>query len=254
MKAAKLIAYSPYGAFELKRRYQKNMFLGTLISGLTALAVIAAFTLAAYVAGLNAVPLEGSGAAGKTEVILTENKLPSSPPIGGINNPLNIEIEAGFILEGVLPNPVEDYNMIEVRVLASKDDRLIIGRDEPRKGTGYGTGEGIDTTGLFGYFIDPKPTDFIPRDENPVLLDAPVPDYPEIARKAGIEAVVWIMVLVDTEGNVRDALISKSSDRDLGFDEAALAAAWERKYRPAMQNDLPVAVWIHYKVKFEIGN
>ena len=60
MKAAKLIAYSPYGAFELKRCYQKNMFLGTLISGLTALAVIAAFTLAAYVAGLNAVAQDDS--------------------------------------------------------------------------------------------------------------------------------------------------------------------------------------------------
>ncbi len=252
MKVAKSIAYSPYGAFELKRCYQKNMILGTLISCLMALFIIAAFTLAAYIAGLNAIAQDGSTTDRGPRVILNPGP---PPPTGRDRPPKDFGIKNDFVLKGVLPNPVEDYEVFEVRVLASKDDKLIIGGDEPRKGFGYGTGEGIDTTGLFSGIIDyPNPSDFIPRDENPILLDAPVPDYPEMARMAGIEAMVWIMVLVDTEGNVKDALISKSSDRELGFDEAALAAAWKRKYRPAMQNDQPVTVWISYKVKFEIGN
>jgi TonB family protein len=254
MKTAKLVAYSPYGAFELKRCYQKNMFLGTIISCLTALVVIVAFTLAAYIAGLNSAAQDGSGSDKGTRIILYPDDY--KPPLrpGGGRPPKDIGIKNDFVLDGALPNPVDDYEVLEVKVLASKNDR--IGNKPGNYDTefGLGTGKGIDTIDLFGHFADPKPTDFVPRTENPVLLDAPVPAYPEIARKARIEAAVWIMVLVDTEGNVKDALISKSSDLDLGFDEAALAAAWGRKYRPAMQNDQPVAVWIHYKVKFEIEN
>lgn len=250
MKAAKSIAYSPYGAFELKRCYQKNMFLGTLISSLMALAVIAAFALAACLSGMNPDPGNEIPVDKFTGINLTEE--PSRPLDYG-EEPPEVEIEPPELdMEGAKINLIDDDEPYVGQVLATRNQKLDLAKRKFSNAMSRGTGTGIDTTGLFSHFADPEPNEFIPRDTNPILLDAPVPDYPEVARKVGIEAEVWIMVLVDTEGNVKDALVARSSGRDLGFDEAALDAAWGRKYRPAMQNDQPVAVWVSYKVRFEI--
>ena len=51
-----------------------------------------------------------------------------------------------------------------------------------------------------------------------------------------------------------DAIIVKESGVNAGFEEAALDAAWDRKYRPAMQNNQPVAVWVAYQVRFTLKN
>jgi TonB family protein len=51
---------------------------------------------------------------------------------------------------------------------------------------------------------------------------------------------------------VRDALIAKSSGSNVGFDEAAIKAALQRRYRPALQNGRPVAVWVTYKIVFRL--
>jgi protein TonB len=102
--------------------------------------------------------------------------------------------------------------------------------------------------------ILPQPDEFVAFDEEPQLLVAPEPVYPEMAKKAGVTGIVWIKVLVDTDGNVRDAIIVKESGVNAGFEEAALDAAWDRKYRPAMQNNQPVAVWVAYKVRFTLKN
>jgi protein TonB len=251
MNSAKLIAYSPYGAFELKRCYQKNMLLGTLISSLMALVVIGAFTLAAYLSGLNKTAIEGVNEKEVPGVKVKEIKTRlirnrSIPPDLRGKLP-ELDLSVGSI------NLIDDDEAFEIQALATNFQKAIVAEQEFNNGLQLGLGGGIDTAELFPD-LDPAPDEFIPRDENPVLLEAPAPEYPEMARKAGIEAVVWITVLVDTEGNVKDALVSKSSGRDLGFDEAALAAAWDRRYRPAMQNDKPVAVWVHYRVRFEIKN
>jgi len=44
----------------------------------------------------------------------------------------------------------------------------------------------------------------------------------------------------------------KESGANAGFEEAALKAARKRKYRPALQNGQPVAVWVTYKKIFKL--
>ncbi len=97
-----------------------------------------------------------------------------------------------------------------------------------------------------------SPDEFVVFDTPPVLLQAPAPRYPEKASKAGIQGVVWVKVLVDKKGNVRDAIIMKESGVNAGFEESALEAAKKRKYNPALQNQQPVAVWVAYKVAFKL--
>jgi len=87
-------------------------------------------------------------------------------------------------------------------------------------------------------------------DEKPILIDAPEPVYPEGALKEGIGGDVWIKLLVDKDGSVRDVFVARESGKDVGFEEAAIRAAWQRKYRPAIKDGQPVAVWVAYKVIF----
>ena len=96
----------------------------------------------------------------------------------------------------------------------------------------------------------PKPDEFIPVEQMPEMIYEEVPVYPELAKNAGIEGKVWIKSLINKKGEVVKAMIFKSSDSKVGFDESALNAAYKCKFTPAIQNKQPVAVWITYKVSF----
>lgn len=73
--------------------------------------------------------------------------------------------------------------------------------------------------------------------------------YPEIARKAGVEGTVFIKVLVDAKGNVVGTDVIKSLGNN-GCDEAAIKAIKSVKWKPAMQRDKPVKVWVSIPVRF----
>jgi TonB family protein len=96
----------------------------------------------------------------------------------------------------------------------------------------------------------PSPDEFIAIDVNPVLEKQPQAVYPDSAKKAGIEGSVWVKVLIDKQGSVKAALIAKGSGKMVGFEEAALTAAKQATWKPAMLNNKPVAVWVSYEIKF----
>lgn len=98
----------------------------------------------------------------------------------------------------------------------------------------------------------PVSEDFTPLEVIPELLTSVEPDYPAKAKKEGIEAELWIKVLVDKEGNVIDAEIAKTNQFEYGFNIAAIEAAFKSKYKPGIQNGKPVNAWITYKVVFTL--
>jgi protein TonB len=116
---------------------------------------------------------------------------------------------------------------------------------------GIGGGESlvveVDPEDLF-----PEPDEFIPYDEPPVPISTVKPDYPELAKQAGIEGVVWVQALVDKKGKVRKAQIYKASGANAGFEEAAVEAAMKTEYKPAISNKQPLSVWVVYKVEFTL--
>lgn len=98
---------------------------------------------------------------------------------------------------------------------------------------------------------------FIPYDEPPVPiggLDAIRANlrYPQIARQAGIEAKVVVGVLIDEQGTPLKADILKSSGIHLGFEEAAIDAVMAVRWKPAMQRDHPVKVWVSVPIRFKL--
>jgi TonB family protein len=98
----------------------------------------------------------------------------------------------------------------------------------------------------------PSPDEFVPYDTPPVPLNEVEYEYPPEALEKGIEGTVWVKALIDTKGDVREAMIFKDSGTDVGFEEVALRGAFQVKYRPALYKGKPVAVWVVYPVHFSI--
>lgn len=103
-----------------------------------------------------------------------------------------------------------------------------------------------------GIVIDdfPGPNDFVPVEEQPVIVEFKTPEYPRLAREAGIEGLVVVRALVDRDGRVKETLIGKGAHELL--DQAALAAAMECTFKPAIQNKNPVAVWVAIPFNFHL--
>jgi protein TonB len=78
--------------------------------------------------------------------------------------------------------------------------------------------------------------------------------YPPIARRSGIEGMVYLELFVDREGLVRNITILKEDPPDRGFAEAAVKAFQGRRGTPAQANGVPVAVRYRYPVRFAIRN
>jgi protein TonB len=78
-------------------------------------------------------------------------------------------------------------------------------------------------------------------ERKPRLVREVVPDYPEMARAAGIEGKVIVSMVVDTLGNVASAEICASSG-NASLDRAAIEAAYKSGFTPGYQRDRPVVV------------
>ncbi len=95
---------------------------------------------------------------------------------------------------------------------------------------------------------------FVPHDEDPMPIGGfeaiqRALKYPDFARKAGVEGEVKVMVQVDENGNVTNHKVVVPL---VGCDEAAVTAIKSVKWRPAMQRDRPVKVWVMIPVEFRL--
>jgi len=82
---------------------------------------------------------------------------------------------------------------------------------------------------------------FIIVEHKPRLVRVVQPEYPEMARTAGIEGKAVISMVVDTLGNVAKAEVYATSG-NTQLDQAAVAAAYKCGFVPGFQRDRPVAV------------
>jgi protein TonB len=85
----------------------------------------------------------------------------------------------------------------------------------------------------------------------PQPVSIPVPQYPELARQAGIEGKAVIKALVDIDGSIIAVQVLKSSGNQM-LDEAALVAARKAKFTPAKQRDKFVRVWVSIPMSFRL--
>lgn len=81
---------------------------------------------------------------------------------------------------------------------------------------------------------------FVRVDEIAKPKDSLMPDYPQLARSAGVEGTVVLEVYIDEEGRVRKVRVV----RGIGFgtDEAAIRKVQNTRFEPAKLGANPVAV------------
>ena len=85
----------------------------------------------------------------------------------------------------------------------------------------------------------------------PEKINAPQPQYTEIARKARIQGVVIVQAIIDKTGAVTSVKLLKGLP--MGLDQAALDAIKRWKFKPATLADgRPVAVYYTLTVNFQL--
>ena len=240
--------FAEYGAFELKQNYQKHLGLALLVAGLIHATVILGFLLYGHT---TAEPVDTSKPKPPTGACDTIEYFPP-PPITFVDVITLIPVIGPDDPKPIIgiPKPVPDREAPEGATFATQRDLDQIVASN-LKGIVEGTGEPI----LFQSErpeILPQPEEFVPYDETPMPLNEGTYKYPPLAKQAGIEGTVWIKALLDRNGNVRDAFVFKASGCDLGFEKEALEGAFEIKYKPAISNNEPVAVWVVYPVCFKL--
>jgi protein TonB len=88
-------------------------------------------------------------------------------------------------------------------------------------------------------------------DEDAELVRYVEPQFPSMARAAGIEGTVLLRVHVDEMGRVVDLFVEHTDAGDV-FTAEALRAAREWRFRPARQGGRPVASWLLVPLRFRL--
>lgn len=101
-------------------------------------------------------------------------------------------------------------------------------------GAGTGSGPVVE--------VDPPPGTYTYFDVLPKEIVRIKPAYPDLAREAGVEGPVIIQALIGKDGHVKSAFVDPRFSIPL-LNDAALAAAKQWVFTPAMANGHPVTVW-----------
>jgi len=235
-----------YGAFELKRSYQKNMSLAMLFAALLHLLIIGGFLLYQYIS------TRPDDVPTRVVTIKTLSQLGAPPTLSQTQKP-QIAVKAPTVAPPSvgLPKAVPDDQAPKEVTIATQAQLAQLSDLRASDVIGGGGGDSIAIDVDKSEYL-PSAEEFIPFDVEPKMIKEVQPKYPDLARKAGIEGVVWVAVLVDKHGKVRDAKVAKPSGANVGFEEAAVEAAKNCEFKPAIANNEPIACWATFRMLFKL--
>jgi protein TonB len=95
----------------------------------------------------------------------------------------------------------------------------------------------------------PNPDDFVAVEEEPRLLRIEPPQYPQLAREAGVEGTVVVRALVGKDGKVKKTILISGNPI---LADAAMACGRTAVFTPAMQQKKPVEVWVQLPIEFTL--
>jgi protein TonB len=230
------------GSYELKKTYQRNMAIGFGVSG--AVHVIAILLVVFFMS------LANKQVQAPEYVIRSKADLIAPPSLSQTKEQIKVAVPEHVARPNVgVPVPVPDEEAPEEAEVMNQDQLANLAPAAPVENLEGNINVDVDKV------VDellPLPDQFVPFEEAPVQITSVQPKYPELAQRANIQGTVWVKALVDKEGKVRDVLIVKDSGANAGFEEAAIEAAKQTVWKPAISNGQPIAVWVTYKVEFKL--
>ncbi len=234
-----------YGAFELKKLYTRNYAIGVAVAVFIHLLFVGSY----YVA--QAINKEDDLDNIPTVKIMKYSDLGPPPSItNDIAPQVAVAAQAAAPTVGV-PVPVPDEEAPPEQTIMTQQEMSQV--QAPALTEDIGAGAQITQDIKIEQKTeddDPDINAFIPVEKLPEVVTPVAPEYPEIARRAGVTGKVFVKVLVDKSGKPKKAVILKS-DSEI-FNDAAIAAAMKTAFTPALQNNHPITVWVVLPYRFTL--
>lgn len=234
-----------YGAFELKKLYPRNFSIGLALAIFFHLLLIGSYYF------VQAISKEDDLDSAPTVHIMKYSELGPPPSITN-EVPPQVAIAGPAVQPTVgVPVPVPDKEAPPEQTIATQQEMSQVAA--PTIGEDIGAGTQITQDIKIEQpkeDDDPDVNAFVAVEKFPEIVVSAQPEYPEIARRAGITGKVYVKVLVDKTGKPKKAVIFKS-DSDV-LNEAAITAAMKSAFTPALQNNHPIAVWVVLPYKFTL--
>lgn len=237
MSARKIALYDfmPYGAPELLEVAQTYLTRALTVA-MAGLAVIFALILALSFWLANR-PKETS------TIVVPYRELAAPPPLTDATPPPKVQVTTQVAPPAAaVPVPVPDAEAPQEQTIASQEE---LSAASP----------GVSTEGNGDIVVAP-PEDELPQfgqyvyvEELPEAVTRVAPQYPDIAREAGVDGTVLVQALVGKDGKVKDVRVQKSIPM---LDASAIAAVKQWVFKPALSNNKPVAFWVAVPVKFSL--
>ena len=165
-------------------------------------------------------------------------KAPAAPQI-----PVQQQVAAPKV-GAVKPVPIE--KVLDVEQTIATQEEISASTVGSLAGMGGGNDSLVIDEGAIEEFF-PSPEDYVAVEELPQLVVPPAPEYPKIAQEAGVEGQVLLLVLVGKDGQVKEVRVQKGIPM---LNDSAVQAAKKASFKPALQNNKPVAVWVALPIKF----
>jgi protein TonB len=148
-----------------------------------------------------------------------------------------------------VPIPVPDAEVSPEQTIATQTEMSA----EPSPASEeFGEGEQVEFIDdiVIDEGYEPGMDEFVPVEKPPQIVKKVMPEYPEMAVRAGLEGTVWVKILVDKDGKPKKAVVVRSTAEM--FDEPAIKAAMGFLFTPAVMNKGPVKVWVSIPFRFQL--
>lgn len=147
-----------------------------------------------------------------------------------------------------VPEPVPDFQAPNLSIATQEQ---MIAQLNPTDLSDIGSGDSL-VVDLSDADRDrsPNPDEFVAYEDPPVLISIAPPVYPELARSAQAEGVVFVRVLVGKDGKVKDAFVRQGITM---LNDAAIDAAKKAVFKPALSQHHPVEVWVEIPLRFSLN-
>ena len=230
-----LYEFMPYGAPELMEMARRYMFRATVVGTGSIVGVF----LIMFIVNLIIAQQQRSIPVVQMQV----SDLAAPPPLTQDTPPPQVQVAPAVAPPAAaIPVPVPDAQ--------APPEQTIMSQEEIQTAT-----PGVSDKGDQQIVVAPS-EDELPRfgdyvyvEELPEAVTRITPNYPDMAREAGVDGTVMVQALVGKDGKVKDVRVVKSIPM---LDESAKAAVRQWVFKPALSNNKPVAVWVGVPVKFSL--
>jgi protein TonB len=233
-----LYEFMPYGAPELMEVARRYMFRATIAGiGVILLFFGSFFAVNAILAAREPkeIPV----------VQMQISDLAAPPPLSQDAPPPQVQVApAAAPPAAAVPVPVPDAE--------APPEQTIMSQEEISTSAGAvteGTGEAQIVVTQAAEDEVPKLGEYVYVEELPEPITKVNPEYPDIARDAGVEGTVLVQALVGKDGRVMKTQVTKGVPM---LNDAAEAAVKRWVFKPALSNNKPVVVWVAVPIAFKL--